>query len=1104
MKKVVLGTLLSFCFFILSAQSTWTWLQGDAFTPRYGRYRIKGVADTTNRPGVRTGFATWKAASGDIWMFGGTGNSATGTGFLNDLWKYSPSTDTWTWISGDYIHDRPGIYGSKGVSSQTNMIRSRSNPVSWMDAAGDLWLFGGETMRAPLSAVPFYTNDLWKYTVSTGLWTWMGGDTAYVQNSVYGGVYGTKGVAAASNKPGSRYLAAGWTDNTGNLWLFGGYGAGSSNIGALNDLWKYSTADGLWTWVGGDATINQTGIYETKGAASPTTKPGSKIGPASWTDAAGNFWLFGGNSVASTPDNNKYTNDLWTFSPSTNQWTWISGDPSINQPGVYGIQGVAAAGNKPGARYAATGWTDTSGNFFIYAGSNTGATNSGIFNDLWKFSPSSSQWTWIWGTAATSGQSTPVYGLKGIASDTTKPAYVLYGAKAWTDASNNLWLSNGDVLWKYAQTSGQWTWVRGDTSTAIASSIIYPGSYGTQGVSSATNQPRARRYATTWTDTSNRFWMYGGTTDAATSTGNFNFLNDLWTYNPSTRQWTWLNGDSVLNKQPVYGTQGIPSNASTPGARRQGASWTDASGNLWLFGGYTVPSLNNTIWYADLWKYIPSTGQWTWIKGGSNTYGVYGTKGSSTAATYPGGRYAATTWTDASGNFWLFGGDGYAGAISGSSAYANKGKLNDLWKYTPSSDRWTWISGDSTTYIPVALSSQPGVYGTKGLASAGNKPGGRNSSAGWTDSDGNLWLFGGITNPGGFYQNGSQPKEAYFNDLWKYTLSTGFWTWMSGSNAVNQKSIYGIQNVPGSTTAPGARRQAVSWTDGTGNLYFFGGNADSITDYSGTISRYYNDLWRYSIASNQWTWLSGDSAFNQPGIYGTLDVPSSSNKPGGRDGAMSWSDGRGNLWLYSGYGYPVSGYRFLNDMMKFSPSSSLPVLFSSFRAQKQPQSVVLYWTTAQEQNSRSFIVERSADGIVYSKIGTVAAAGTVSTPTNYGFTDLAPLQGNNFYRLKEVDLDDKFMYSPVAKIYVGEESAGFMLVNNPVQHDVRVNMLLPAAQKVELQVRDAGGRLWITRGYSGSKGGNLLRLPVDALPQGTYFLQVVSPGLHGTKSFVKQ
>ncbi|MBE7172070.1 MAG: hypothetical protein INR73_15895 [Williamsia sp.] len=1112
MKKFASSALLSLFWFFSLAQSTWTWLQGDAFTPRYGRYGIKGVANSTNRPGVRSGFATWKEPSGDIWMFGGNGNAATGSGFLNDLWKYSPSTDTWTWISGDVTADRPGVYGSKGVSSPRNMIRSRANPVSWMDAAGNLWLFGGETFRAPLAAVSFFTDDLWKFTVSTGQWTWMGGDTAYASNAVYGSVYGTKGVPAASNKPGSRALAAGWTDNTGNLWLFGGYGAGSASLGPQNDLWKYSISDNVWTWISGDnSSTPSAGRYETKGIGSATTRPGAKVAPTSWTDKAGNFWLFGGNAgTGGVPDINKFANDLWMFAPSSSYWTWISGDSTLNQTGVYGSKGISAAGNKPGARNAAAGWTDTSGNFFVYAGTNApvgssyynGPTDVAVFNDLWKFSPATSQWTWLWGDTATS-KPAPVYGLKGVASDTAKPASVLYGTRTWTDDANDLWLSNGDVLWKYAQTSGQWTWVRGDTSTLLASAIVYPGSYGTQGLSSPSNQPRARRYATTWTDASGIYWMYGGMTDPGTSTAYYNYLNDLWKYDPATHLWTWMNGDSVLNKPPVYGTQGMSSAAGTPGARRQAASWSDAAGNLWLFGGYSANASQTIARYADLWKYTPSTGEWTWINGTSNTNGRYGTKGVSTAATYPGCRYAATTWTDAAGNFWLFGGDGYAGALTGPTSYASRGKLNDLWEYTPVTNRWTWMSGDSTTNISLALASQAGVYGTKGVAGTSNKPGGRNSAAGWMDPAGNCWLFGGITNPGGYYQNGSA-KEAYLNDLWKYTPGTGLWTWISGSNTINQNGIFSSQGVPGSNIVPGARRQAVSWTDNNSNLYLFGGNADSITDYTGTLTKNFNDLWRYSIATDQWTWVSGDSALNQPGLYGTLNVPSSANKPGARDGVMNWSDNTGSLWLFSGFGYPEGGYRFLNDMMKFSPASSLPVLFSSFRAQRESQSAALYWITAQEQNSRSFVIERSADGIVYNKIGTIAAAGTVSTPTSYSFTDLSPLPGNNYYRLKEVDLDDKSMYSLVVKVYMGDEPALFVLLNNPVQYDVQVSLLLSSARKVQLEVRDAGGRLILNRAYTGSKGTNLFRLPVDGLSKGTYFLHAASSGMQGTKSFLKQ
>ena len=77
-------------------------------------------------------------------------------------------------------------------------------------------------------------------------WTWLDGDN-YVSVDLdewryffyQEASYGTPGVASPSNKPGCRYGAAGWQDNAGNFWLFGGYGKKTFNENVQNDLWKY-------------------------------------------------------------------------------------------------------------------------------------------------------------------------------------------------------------------------------------------------------------------------------------------------------------------------------------------------------------------------------------------------------------------------------------------------------------------------------------------------------------------------------------------------------------------------------------------------------------------------------------------------------------------------------------------------------------------------------------------------------------------------------------------------------------------------------------------------------------------------------------------------
>jgi hypothetical protein len=146
-----------------------------------------------------------------------------------------------------------------------------------------------------------------------------------------------------------------------------------------------------------------------------------------------------------------------------------------------------------------------------------------------------------------------------------------------------------------------------------------------------------------------------------------------------------VNGSNAAGVVPVYGPQGVSSASNTPGGRDSAVGWTDVSGNLWLFGGFDYDSTlgtngTNQI-LNDLWEFSPTSKEWTWV-GGSDTgeaKGVYGAIGTASASNVPGARGSqgiAVTWTDSSGNSWLFGGVGYDSA-------GTWGSLNDLWRYQP-------------------------------------------------------------------------------------------------------------------------------------------------------------------------------------------------------------------------------------------------------------------------------------------------------------------------------------------------------------------------------------------------------------------------------------
>lgn len=97
------------------------------------------------------------------------------------------------------------------------------------------------------------------------------------------------------------------------------------------------------------------------------------------------------------------------------------------------------------------------------------------------------------------------------------------------------------------------------------------------------------------------------------STGTLGFLNDLWAFNPELGtygEWTWMGGSNTVGisgggQSGVYGTLGTAASANIPGARDFAVRWSDASGNLWLFGGGGYDSTGVLGDLNDLWKYQP-------------------------------------------------------------------------------------------------------------------------------------------------------------------------------------------------------------------------------------------------------------------------------------------------------------------------------------------------------------------------------------------------------------------------------------------------------------------------------------------------------------------
>jgi hypothetical protein len=134
--------------------------------------------------------------------------------------------------------------------------------------------------------------------------------------------------------------------------------------------------------------------------------------------------------------------------------------------------------------------------------------------------------------------------------------------------------------------------------------------------------------------------------------------------------------------------------------------------------------------------------------------------------------------------------------------------------------------------------------------------------------------------------------------------------------------------------------------------------------------------------------------------------------------------------IFSGTGY--SGFEFnyktidaagqeSNEALYYVNHAELPVTLVSFKAYNERENVQLIWTTTQETNSERFEVEHSVNGKNWNLVGTVSSSGESKDLKRYSLTHLSPLNGQNLYRLKMIDLDATFAYSSIVHVhFVGE------------------------------------------------------------------------------------
>ena len=180
-------------------------------------------------------------------------------------------------------------------------------------------------------------------------------------------------------------------------------------------------------------------------------------------------------------------------------------------------------------------------------------------------------------------------------------------------------------------------------------------------------------------------------------------------------------------------------------------------------------------------------------------------------------------------------------------------------------------------------------------------------------------------------------------------------------------------------------------------------------------------------------------------------------------------------------------------------SCSLPVTWLGFTGVRSDESsaVTLEWSTAMEQNSKVFYIQRSLDGINFETIGENSAAGNSNTVRNYEYVDVTAPFGNVYYRLLQVDFDGSSMFSKI--VYVnGIGSLNISLVPNPgngsftivgLSGDVKLNVVVYSI---------TGQSLYSTSAVAGKV------IDLEGIAKGFYIVKIISGSTEQSIRYINQ
>lgn len=168
----------------------------------------------------------------------------------------------------------------------------------------------------------------------------------------------------------------------------------------------------------------------------------------------------------------------------------------------------------------------------------------------------------------------------------------------------------------------------------------------------------------------------------------------------------------------------------------------------------------------------------------------------------------------------------------------------------------------------------------------------------------------------------------------------------------------------------------------------------------------------------------------------------------------------------------------------------LPVEFLDFTAKNyNNEFIAINWSTASEKDNDHFEVQRSINGLDWITIGNVPSKGNGTSLQQYQYFDYNPLSGINYYRIKQVDIDDSFSYSKVVGVNFGKDTKLFSYYPNPTQNSLTLNFSTNSNSNFKVFIKDVLGRSYEMGQFNNEESVEHI-LDVSSLSEGIYIIEI--------------